>query len=516
MKPPARILKRKRSFHQDHCIPSKSAKSLKVDHEQSPTPTKSAPSPPRDTTSETSGLTSADEIVTVTSATGIDSEGSKRISEGRRISGRYYSIGKMRYDRIDGSSLVEANRTSEIVTAYRNAMEVLVEIANRNRCRAYNNSYSGFGSPAAHYPNGLMNHYATPYATPAGGTYTTPYSNPGPTRYVTPYANSPSVAEAIENSQANQGNDPKTPTIEIHTSENHLAASDTGETTGEINVGIDNAIARPKETANVEEAGPLSLTALDGFLALANGGVLPGRNEDSKEFEDQKANSDSALFAPPSPGDTIDEALSRSDDDVLALVESIAKDLMNSPEPPLQAPPPNPYAAFYSSMNGKQLGAEFKRLVDVVQPEINAIMPREQIQAAHLFYTHLVSCIHTRNAANIKPIYQHPFGPPHTVHHWSPAVFPPPPTPPNGYMLAPIQWHHHLTPQQLPQSHHSAPAFVPRGNVIVPPVKRDFEEERKAAGFGFPPVPSSQQLPSSRTGLRSGSSRGKRKSTSDL
>jgi len=47
--------------------------------------------PPRDTTSETSGLTSADEAITGTSATGVDSNESKQGSELRGFSGVYMS-----------------------------------------------------------------------------------------------------------------------------------------------------------------------------------------------------------------------------------------------------------------------------------------------------------------------------------------------------------------------------------------------------------------------------------------
>lgn len=44
-------------------------------------------SPPRDSTSETSGLTSADEAVPGSSATGVDTDGSKHLSESRGFSG---------------------------------------------------------------------------------------------------------------------------------------------------------------------------------------------------------------------------------------------------------------------------------------------------------------------------------------------------------------------------------------------------------------------------------------------
>lgn len=47
--------------------------------------------PPRDTTSETSGLTSADGAITGTTATGVDSDESKQVSEVRGYSGGYMS-----------------------------------------------------------------------------------------------------------------------------------------------------------------------------------------------------------------------------------------------------------------------------------------------------------------------------------------------------------------------------------------------------------------------------------------
>lgn len=90
--PPPALLKRKRSMIEVNGRPSKVSKSIRANG--------GAPiarsiedggTPPRDTTSETSGLTSADEVITGTSATGVDSDGSKQVSEVRSLSGGYMS-----------------------------------------------------------------------------------------------------------------------------------------------------------------------------------------------------------------------------------------------------------------------------------------------------------------------------------------------------------------------------------------------------------------------------------------
>ena len=393
---------------------------------------------------------------------------------------------------------------------YRQAIEVIVEIANRDRCRTQSSPFVGFGNPAMYQPNGPLNYYITPYAVPPGGAYTTPFSNPVPARYITPYANPPVDSHPVENGQVNKTVDQSAPDIVEEDRAAHSRHSRTRISKSNVDGEVDGADAETKETAIDKDGEPMSQIEVDGFLALANGGVLPGQNDDSKQPENEDKSDDPGTFAPLSPGDTIDEALSRSDDDVLALITHISQDLITTPEPPHQIPEPNPYAASYSLMNSPQLGHEFKRLVEIISPEINTILPREQIQLAHLFYTHLVSCIHARNAANTRPAYHQPILPPPGTHHWVQPGFPhPPPVPPPGYMIAPVHWQH---PSHFPQALVPAQTFVPRGNVVVPPVAKNAEAERKAAGFGFPPVHASQRVPSSRVGLRSGAGKRKRRS----
>lgn len=387
-------------------------------------------------------------------------------------------------------------------------METLVEIANRDRYRAYVQPYMGPGGQAPYrtpYASGPVSTYTTPYASGMPNTYTTPYTNIGPTNYVTPYSNPPVVAEASEARRSIAVVDPEAHAVDHPSQENQTAyGSRNGANTEMITDESEGGTDVFKETTIDDDALSLSSAMnIDNFLALANGGVPPGPNDDSNDSDHDDTihiSKVTALDAPPSPADTIDESLSRADEDIQALVNNFANGLMRSEEPPTRVPPGNPYAAFYSTMNGKQLGAELRRLVAVAQPEVNAIMPREQIQAAHLFYTHLVSRAHTRNAATIRPAqvshYTNFAGP----NQWGQAMYPPPP--PKGYM---VQWHDSFTgaPSQPPPS--VGQPFVPRGNVIAPPAVRNVEEEQKVATFGFPPKPGR------RPGLRSGGKKGRKR-----
>ncbi len=386
-------------------------------------------------------------------------------------------------------------------------MEILVEIANRERYRTYGQPYMGPGGPAPYstsFASGRVSTYTTPYTNGMPNTYTTPYANTGLTNYVTPYSDSPFVADASGARQSIAVVEPEVHVVDHPNLENRIAQGNTNETNS---VMITNETEGRndvfKETRDDDAVSLSSAMNIDSFLVLANGGVPPGPDDDSNDsdhddtFYDSK---DTALDAPPSPADTIDESLSRADEDIHALVNNIANGLMRTEEPPNQVPAGNPYTAFYSTMNGKQLGAELKRLVAVAQPEVNAIMPTEQIQAAHLFYTHLVSHAHTRNAANLRPAQLNHSANFTTPNPWGQAVYPP--APPKGYM---VQWHDSITraPSQPPPP--TGQPFVPRGNVIAPPAVRNVEEEQKVATYGFPPKPSR------RPGLRSGGKRGGKK-----
>lgn len=410
------------------------------------------------------------------------------------------------------SIIVEGNRTAEIVTAYRNAMEILVEITNRDRYRAYSQPYAGFGGPipyAAPYMNGPVGPYTTPYANALPNTYTTPYANPTQASYVTPYSNPPVVAGPSGSSQSKAVVEPKSdgisrPIMSLGSSQERVVETNADLSSGVLEERDDEFEGTPKADDEV------STMDIDSFLALANGGVPIGQNDDSIDSDiddDNHIINRTALDAPPSPADTIDESRSRADEDVQALVNHIAKGLMLSEEPPNQAPAGNPYAAFYSTMDGKQLGAELKRLVAVAHPEVNAIMARDQIHAAHLFYTHLVSRASTQNTPIFPPpqVHNHAHFPP--ANHWGHAALPP--SPPKGYM---VQWHDSVTgapipsPPQQPAQNPAQP-FLLRSNATAPPVVRNVSvsEEQKVATYGFPPKPER------RPGLRSGGQKGKRK-----
>ncbi len=88
VEPPRAGLKRKRSIVELDGRIEKVVKSIKADRGLPIAASiENGGTPPRDTTSETSGLTSADEAITSTSATGVDSDESKQVSEVRGFSG---------------------------------------------------------------------------------------------------------------------------------------------------------------------------------------------------------------------------------------------------------------------------------------------------------------------------------------------------------------------------------------------------------------------------------------------
>lgn len=367
-----------------------------------------------------------------------------------------------------------------------------MEVANRDYYRQHYPQYLGLGGPAA---------YSTPYATGPINNYTTPYNNPGSANYVTPYANPPALPEASGPSLTN-GTQSEEPQMLDHKDreEDHLIQSSI-EGAEAITDRIYHDVRELKEMEKDDEAETMSLGLLDGFLALANGGVLPGKNvgfDVSDHGSDIDTVDDATVSAPPSPIPEIDEGYPHSDMEIQALVDIIVSDLIQSKDPPSQFPPQTPYAAFYSTMDEQQLASELMRLLATAQPEVNAVMPLAQIQAAHMFYTHLLSRSYTRiqqrvNAARAAA----------AMNYWGPPAYPPPPP---GFTYGPPLQHHGFMahPPTLP-SQPAAPTFVPRGNVIAPPVNRNVEEERKVAVYGFPPVPGR------RHGLRAGGKRGRKR-----
>ena len=409
---------------------------------------------------------------------------------------------------------VEQSQTAEIVAAYKKAIEVLGEVANRDRCRAYNIPYIGFSGIAAYNaPHGYspMSNHAVPYISLAGSSYKTPYANIEPREYVTPYADAPIVAGANGYHQINEVNTDEIDSAEASASGIDQVFNNTpGKAQGVID-RIDHDVAKSQEATKDNGSRSVSLGLLDGFLALANGGVLPGQEEASIEARDRRQshlNDNLMPSAPPSPSDTIDEALSRADEDVQGLVDSVSQDLIDSQEPSQQVPPPNPYAVIYSSMDGKQLGAELRRLVDVATPKVNAILPKEQCHAAHLFYTHLANCLQARHEMRFRLTHPASLVQPSPTSFWRPPLaFQPQPTPPApvGYMPPPAQWHNHFAPAPFGQAQLPTSSFFPRSNILALPETRNVETEHKAAGFGIPPTLSSQSK------QRSGGRGGRRK-----
>ena len=408
----------------------------------------------------------------------------------------------------------QQSQTAEIVAAYKKAIEILGEVANRDRCRAYNIPHMGFSGIAAYSaPNGYtpMNSHAVPYINLAASSYKTPYANTEPREYVTPYADAPIVGGVCANRQTNEVNTHKIDSAEASASGIDQAVNDKSRKAQDVIDGINHDVVESQEATKDNGSRSVSLGLLDGFLALANGGILPGQEQASIEARDRqqsRLNDDSTPFAPPSPSDTIDEALSRADEDVQGLVDNVSQDLIDSQEPSQQVPPPNPYAVIYSSMSGQQLGAELRRLVDGAQPKVNAILPKEQCHAAHLFYTHLANCLQARH--EMKSRLTHPASPvqPSPACFWHPPfAFQPQPTQPSpvGYMPPPAQWQNHFAPPPFGQAQLPTSSFVPRGNIIAPPVATNVGAEREAAGVGVPPILGSQSK------QRSGGKGGRRK-----
>lgn len=82
VKRPTRSLKRKRSNNEGEDTLKKVVQSLRVRRGlPSPEGMENGSSPPQDSTPETSFLTSGDEAVSKTSATGVESNGSKMVSD---------------------------------------------------------------------------------------------------------------------------------------------------------------------------------------------------------------------------------------------------------------------------------------------------------------------------------------------------------------------------------------------------------------------------------------------------
>ncbi|KAL6716400.1 hypothetical protein ACLMJK_005967 [Lecanora helva] len=508
MKPPPRTLKRKRVFGQDDDdneeeettrMVVKSQESPKFRHDtqgqSSTNVTEKGSIPTRDTTSNISGVTSRDEVplaMSVTSPKGDDSMGKR---ESMTCLDPPPSTTAVSSGANENPSLVGHDGPSEAITAYRNATEILVEIANRDDYRLNSHIHTGFGGPPGYgllYTQGQMGHFPMQFPDSANQLNTNPYSNHQQMSYVTPYTNSPVSNEPAQSYQSNRIEYNAPSAIRSGSLENRAASGSNPEASREI----DQNLPESKRTSNDGKDASTPLGFVDGFLALANGGVLPGREEapsTTRQDREQTAQNKPPTFAPPSPGETIDEAMARADDDVQALVNRIAEDFMTAQETPHLPPIGIPITASYSSMNRKQLGTELKRLVSKAQPEVNEIMPSAHAEAANQFYAQMTKCINIQNEIKMKPPATHSayFQPPPTSQ-WTPARFPPPPPPPPpppGYMFSPTQWANSWTPPQLlprPISQTETPtvpsnASLPRGTFIAPAAVENPEQVQAEA-----------------------------------
>ena len=498
MKPPPRTLKRKRTFEQVVDYQCKVAEGPKVDSRKSPINAAwSGPTPPRDTVSDTLGLTSANEKATATLATGDYSRETKRTFENGHLSGWFHSANSDRYIEINSRYLAEQTRVQEAAKAYWSAKEILDEtLARENNQRCYSKAHTGFLG-TTNQPSGLD---AAALPRVVNDIYATPYARSQPTTYVTPYANPSILAEVSDPRQGNEGQAEETRGARSQASGTIGSISHGVHKANEIAIDIDKDCSEPKDKSKGKEASPMSVGMLDGFLALANGGVLPGKDDEPNGSTFPVVNKDqeqTTLFAPPSPGDTIDEAISRFDDDIQALVDRIADELARSQEPIPFGTPVGPPKTPWMLMKAKQLAAELKRQIEIAQPEVNTIMPEEQMYCAQKFYTCLLSCIHTRNDVIIKSMYSHAQRPPVAANQWVPGAFPP--QPPNGYMVSPTQQPGIFAPlpplgsgPPILQNQFPGQASIPRSNFITPPVVKNSVVKPGITVSGNPAVAISQ------------------------
>ena len=180
---------------------------------------------------------------------------------------------------------------------------------------------------------------------------------------------------------------------------------------------------------------------------------------------------------------------------------------------------------FYASAEGQRLAAEFKRLMPMTKPVVNAIIPLAESQARLRFYQQLESrAIKEKRDREIQEGINRYYGPPIQMQQWGPPPgfppaglpppgfppaglhppgFPPPGFPPPGFPPA------GFPPAGLPPAGLHPPGFpipppllsngpvqtqlVRRGNVIAaPPGGRNVEEEKKVETYGYPPKPGSR------------------------
>ena len=140
-----------------------------------------------------------------------------------------------------------------------------------------------------------------------------------------------------------------------------------------------------------------------------------------------------------------------------------------------------PRQLFYASAEGQRLAVELRRQMAIAKPIINTIISSAESRARLRLYQQLESrAIKEKRDSEIQRGMTRFYGGPVLTQQ-----FVPPPT-----LLPPIQF-----PVQppMPVNGPMKPPFVRRGNVIAaPPGGRNFEEEKKAETYGYPPTPGSR------------------------
>ena len=204
-----------------------------------------------------------------------------------------------------------------------------------------------------------------------------------------------------------------------------------------------------------------SLDKIDWLLAMSNGGKMPTPRKKRRTRS-------------PSRGPA-----SQADDKVQREVSKIIDDIML-----YKGWPGHPGATtkqlFYASAEGQRLAAEFRRLMTIAKPVINAILPQAESQARLRFYQQLESrAIKEKRGREAQGNVNRFYGAPVQIQQWVPPV-----------SMPTVQF---PTPPQLPSNGPVEVPFVRRGNVIAaPPGGRNTEEDQKAETYGYPPMPGSR------------------------
>ena len=201
---------------------------------------------------------------------------------------------------------------------------------------------------------------------------------------------------------------------------------------------------------------------IDWLLIMSNGGKIPRPSKNKRK-------------GPPSPIPT-----SPTDTMVQMEVYKIINEIMhykNWRGHPLATS----RQLFYASAEGQRLAKELRRLMAIAKPIINTIISSAESRARLRFYQQLESrAIKEKRDCEIQRGMTRFYGAGVPTQPWIP--------PPN--LLPPIQF---PVTTPMPINGPMNLPFVRRGNVIAaPPGGRNFEEEKKAETYGYPPTPGSR------------------------